>query len=141
MKEKAGRLATEKAVSVAAVLKPAADFAAAAKKAGFEAKSSELVARGSALPEVGVNAPLEKAVFGLPMGATSDPISTPDGATIVKVIERKDVTAAEAVASRESIRQDLLDTRRTEFFTAYMVKARERMKIDFNRDVIERIVG
>jgi peptidyl-prolyl cis-trans isomerase D len=141
LREKAGKAASEKAASVAASVKSASDFVAAAKKAGFEAKSSELVARGAALPDVGVSAPVEKAAFALPVGAVSDPIATADGATIVKVVERQDVKPAEMAASRESVRQDLVDERRTDFFTAYMVKARQRMKIDLNREVLSSILG
>jgi len=141
LRQKAGALAAEKARAVAAALKAAPDFAAAAKKAGLEAKSSELVARGAALPDVGVDAAVERAAFGLAVGATSDPVASRDGATILKVVERKDVTPAEAAASRESTRQQLVDERRSEFFTAYMVKARQRMKIDLNREVIDQIIG
>jgi len=140
-RDKAARAAAEKAASIAAALKSAPDFAAAAKKAGFEAKTSELVARGTALPELGVNATVEQAIFSLPAGAVSSPIATADGATIVKILERQDVKPTEMAASRESIRQDLLDQRRTEFFTAYMTKARERMKIEMNREVLDRILG
>jgi peptidyl-prolyl cis-trans isomerase D len=141
LREKAAKTASEKAASAAAALKAAPDFVAAAKKAGFEAKSSELVARGAALPEVGVNAAVEKAAFALAAGSVSGPVSTGDGTTIVKVVERLDVKPAEMVASRESVRRDLLETRRTEFFTAYMVKARERMKIELNREVLNSILG
>jgi peptidyl-prolyl cis-trans isomerase D len=141
LREKAGRAASEKAASVAASVKSASDFVAAAKKAGFEAKSSELVARGAALPDIGVSAPVEKAAFALTAGAVSDPIATADGSTIVKVVERQDVKPSEMAASRESVRQDLVDERRTDFFTAYMVKARQRMKIDLNREVLNSILG
>jgi peptidyl-prolyl cis-trans isomerase D len=141
LREKAGKAASEKAASVAAALKSAPDFAAAAKKAGVEAKSSELVARGAALPDVGVNAQVEKAAFALAAGTVSEPIVTADGATIVKVLERQDVKPSEMAASRESVRQDLLGERRTEFFTAYMVKARQRMKIELNREVLNSILG
>jgi len=141
LREKAARAASEKAASVAASLKAAADFVAAAKKAGFEAKSSELLARGAALPEIGVSVPVEKAAFALATGAVSDPIATADGATIIKVIERQDVKPAEMAASRESMRQALVDERRTDFFTAYMVKARQRMKIELNREVLNSILG
>jgi peptidyl-prolyl cis-trans isomerase D len=140
-RDKAAKAAAEKAAAVAAALKAAPDFVAAAKKAGFEAKSSELVARGAAFPEVGVNAAVEKAAFALAAGSVSDPVSTGDGTTIVKVVERQDVKPAEMAASRESVRQDVLETRRTEFFTAYMVKARERMKIELNREVLNSILG
>jgi len=141
LREKAGKAAAEKAAAVAAALKAAPDFVAAAKKAGFEAKSSELIARGAALPEIGVSAAVEKAVFALAAGSVTAPISTGDGTAIVKVIERQDVKPAEMAASRESVRQDLIDARRTEFFTAYMVKARERMKIELNREVLGSILG
>ena len=141
LREKAAKAASEKAASVAAALKTAADFAAAAKKAGFDAKSSELVARGAALPEVGANAQVEKAAFALAVGAVSDPIVTPDGTTIIKIVERQHVKADELAASRESVRQNLLDERRSEFFTAYMTKARQRMKIELNREVLNSILG
>jgi peptidyl-prolyl cis-trans isomerase D len=141
LREKAARAAADKAAAISTPLKSAPDFAAAAKKAGLEAKTSELVARGTALPDVGVNAQVEQAVFSLPIGTVSAPIPTPDGTTIAKVLERKNVTPAEIAASRESTRQDLVDDRRNEFFTSYMAKARQRMKIDLNRDVIDRITG
>ena len=141
LREKAVKAASERAVTVAATLKSAADFAAAAKKAGFDAKSSELVARGAALPDIGVNAQVEKAAFALAAGTVSDPIVTADGTTIVKLLERQDVKPDEMAASRESVRQDLLGERRTEFFNAYMEKARQRMNIEFNREVLDSIIG
>ena len=99
------------------------------------------MARGAALPEVGVNAQVEKSVFALASGAVSDPIVTEDGTTIVKLVERQSVKPDEMAASRESVRQNLVDERRTEFFTAYMVKARQRMKIELNREVLNSILG
>jgi hypothetical protein len=39
------------------------------------------------------------------------------------------------------MRQSLLDERRTDFFTAYMAKARQRMKIELNREVLNNILG
>jgi len=141
IKEKASRLATEKAASLAAGLRSATDFVAAAKKAGVEAKTSELVARGTALPDVGVNATVEKAAFSQTVGAVSDPISTLDGTTILKVVERKDVTPSEAAAGRETMKQDLLGQRRNQFFNAYMIKARQKMKIEMNREALDRSTG
>jgi len=84
---------------------------------------------------------VEKIVFTLPAGAISDPITTPDGATIVKVLERQDVKPAEMAASRDSVRQDLVDERRTDFFSAYMGKARQKMKIELNREVLNNLLG
>jgi peptidyl-prolyl cis-trans isomerase D len=141
IKEKASKLASEKAVALAAVLRTAADFVAAAKKAGVEAKTSDLVARGTALPDVGVNATVEKAAFSQAVGAVSDPIATLDGATILKVVERKDLAPSEAAGARESITRDLLGQRRNQFFSAYMMKARQKMKIQMNREALDRSTG
>ena len=141
IKEKAGKLAAEKAATLAAALRTAADFVAAAKKAGVEAKTSDLVARGTALPDVGVNAAVEKAAFSQAVGAVSDPIATADGATIMKVIERKDITPGEAAGARASIKQDLLGQRRNQFLSAYMMKARQKMKIQMNREALDRATG
>jgi peptidyl-prolyl cis-trans isomerase D len=141
LRDKASKAASEKAASMAGALKAAADFAAAAKKGGYEAKSSEFVARDAALPEIGVNAAVEKAAFAMAAGAVSDPITTPEGATIVKVLERQDVKPADMAAARDSVRKDLVDERRTDFFTAYMVKARQKMKIELNREVLNSILG
>ncbi len=141
IKEKASKLATEKAATLATALKSAPDFEAAAKKAGLEVKTSELVARGTALPDVGLNTTVENAAFGLTVGSVSDPISTLDGTTILTVVERKDVTPTEMAASRESVKQDLVGERRNQFFTAYMMKARQKMKIEINREVLDRTIG
>jgi peptidyl-prolyl cis-trans isomerase D len=141
VKEKAGRLASEKAATLATALKTAADFVAAAKKAGVEAKTSELVTRGTALPDVGINASVEKVAFSQAVGAVSDPIATPDGATILKILERKDVAPSDTAGGRDSIKQDLLGQRRNQFFSAYMIKARQKMRIQMNREALDRSTG
>jgi len=48
-------LARQKAASVAASLKSAGDFAKAAKAAGLEVKTTDLITRDAPLPEVGVS--------------------------------------------------------------------------------------
>lgn len=141
IKERASARATEQARTVAAALKSAADFTAAAKKAGFDAKASELVARGTALPDVGFNPTVEAAVFGLPVGTVSDPIATLDGTTIVKLVERRDVTDEELRTAREGIRNDMLNDRRNQFLSSYMTKAKEKMAIVMNPDVMQRVLG
>jgi peptidyl-prolyl cis-trans isomerase D len=141
VKDKASVLAGDKAKAMGAALKTAPDFAAAAKKAGVEAKTSELVARGTALPDVGFNQTVETAVFRLPVGEVSDPITTLDGTTIVKVIERKDVTPDELRTSRDGVRSEMLEERRNQFLTSYMAKAKQKMTIVLNPDVIQRIIG
>ena len=127
--------------AIAAQLKSASDFAAAAKAQGFEAKDTDLVARGTPLPDVGVNPEIEKAVFGLPAGSVSEPITTRDSTVIVRVVERDDVTPDELRLGKEAFREQLLNERRTRFFAAYMAKAKERMDIEVRQDVVTRMMA
>jgi peptidyl-prolyl cis-trans isomerase D len=138
---KATEISRQRAAAIAASLRSAGNFAAAAKAQGFEAKDTDLVARGTPLPDVGVNPEIEKAVFGLPAGSVSAPITTRDATVIVRVVERDDVTPDELRLGKEAFREQLLNERRTRFFAAYMAKAKERMDIEVKQDVVTRMMA
>jgi peptidyl-prolyl cis-trans isomerase D len=140
LRRKAIEAARAKAASVAAALKTATDFAAAAKAAGVESKTTELIARGSPLPDIGASPAVDAVAFGLPEGAVSDPIGTETGAVIVRVASREDVTAAQIEAGRSALREELLSERRNRFFSSYMTKAKARMAIAINREVIQGVI-
>ncbi|HWW88150.1 MAG TPA: peptidylprolyl isomerase [Vicinamibacterales bacterium] len=141
IKSKARDLSKEKAAEIAAKLKSAPDFEKAAKAAGVEAKTTELIARGSPIPDVGAAPAVEDAAFTLPAGAVSDPIVTDTGSAVIKVLEKKQVTPAEWTSAKDHFRDELLTDRRNRFYGAYMTKAKQRMKIDFYRETLQRAVG
>ena len=66
-KKKAVDAARQKATSLAAQLKTG-DFNAAAKSAGLEVKTTELISRGAAYPDVGANPEIDSAAFALNAG-------------------------------------------------------------------------
>jgi peptidyl-prolyl cis-trans isomerase D len=138
---KAVEAARQKANAVAPQLKNAADFNAAAKSAGVEVKTSDLIVRGAALPDIGVSAAVDAAAFALPQGGVSEPIVTDNGAAIVKVLERQTPSADELKAGREAIRTELINQHKQRFYASYMSKARERMSIKSNPQVIAQVVG
>jgi peptidyl-prolyl cis-trans isomerase D len=138
---KAVEAARQKAAAVSAQLKSAADFAAAAKSAGLEAKTTDLVLRGAALPDVGVSPAVDTAAFALPQGGVSDPVVTDTGAVIVKVIEKKMPTADELKNGRDQLKTELVNQQKQRFYGSYMTKARERMSITSNPQVIAQVVG
>ena len=138
---KAVEAAKQKAAGLAAQLKSAGDFTAAAKAAGFEAKTTDLVVRGAALPDVGVSPAVEAAAFSLAQGGVSDPIVTDSGAVIVKVVEKKSPTAEELAAGRDAVKNELLNQQKQRFYASYMTKARERMTIKSNPQVIAQVIG
>jgi peptidyl-prolyl cis-trans isomerase D len=141
LKQKARELSRQKAAEIAAKLKSAPDFEKAAKAAGLEPKTTELIARDSPIPDLG-NAPaVEDAAFKLPQGAVSDPITTDNGTAVIKVIEKKEVTPDEWKSNKDHFREELLGERRNRFFSAYMSKAKQKMKIEVNREALQRAVS
>ena len=141
IKLKARDASRKKAGEIAAKLKSAADFEKAAKAAGIEAKTTELIARDAPIPDLG-NAPaVEDAAFKLAVGAVSDPIQTDTGTAVIKVLEKKEVTTEEWTSSKDRFREELLTDRRNRFFSAYMAKAKQKMKIDVNRETLQRAVS
>lgn len=138
IRAKAAEVARERAASIAATLKSAKDFAAAARAQGLVVTDTDLVARGSNIPVIGVSPAVDKIAFALPQGGVSDPIAVPDGTAIIRVAERDDVTSAELQAQRDTFRAELLNERRSRFYTAYMTKIRTKAKIEVNAEVVQR---
>jgi peptidyl-prolyl cis-trans isomerase D len=139
--EKAAELAKQRAAMIANELKSAKDFAAAAKKAGLEVKTTELIARGAAIPDLGISEAIDNAAFALPQGGVSDAIATPTGTAIIRVVEKVNVTDAEMTAGKDQMRDELVNSRRDKFFGAYMQKAKTGLKITTREDTLARVVG
>jgi peptidyl-prolyl cis-trans isomerase D len=141
IRNRAAEMSRQRAVEIAAGLKNARDFAAAAKAQGLDAKDTELITRGSTLPDVGIAPEVDAVAFTLPVGGVSDPIRTNDATVIVRVASREDVTPDKLKAEKEAFRAQLLNERRNRFFTSYMTKAKEKMKIEVKQDVLRRVVA
>ena len=139
--EKAVEMAKQRAAAIAAELKAAKDFAATAKKHGLEVKTTELVTRGSAIPDLGISEAIDNVAFTLPQGGVSDAITTPTATAIVRVAEKVDVTETEIETGKDQLRDELVNTRRDKFFGAYMQKAKQGLKITTREDTLARIVG
>jgi peptidyl-prolyl cis-trans isomerase D len=130
--------ARQRAAALAPKLR-AGKFEAAAKAAGLEVRTTELIPRGSPIPDAGISPEIDAVAFDLPAGAVSEPIHTERGAAIVRVVERKEVTDEEIAAGRQQMRDELLNERRNRFYAAYMAKARENMRIQQNPAVIAQL--
>ena len=141
VKQKARNLSKQKAAELAAKLKAAPDFEKAAKAAGVEAKTTDLLTQDSPIPDLGAAPAVEDAAFKLAVGAVSDPIATDTGTAVIKVLEKKEVTPEEWTSSKDRFREELLTDRRNRFFSAYMVKAKQKMKIEVNRETLQRAVS
>jgi len=141
IKTKARELSQRKAAEIAAKLRTAPDFEKAAKAAGVDVKTTDLITRDAPIPDLGTAAAVEDAAFKLPVGGVSEPIATDNGTAVIKVLEKQEVTPEQLAAARDKFRDDMLADRRNRFFSAYMAKAKQKMKIDVNREALQRVVS
>jgi peptidyl-prolyl cis-trans isomerase D len=139
--EKAVDLVKQRAAAIAADLKQAKDFAAAVKRAGLEIKTTELIARGAPVADLGVSEQVDAAAFALPQGGISDAITTPTGTAVVRVAEKVTVSDQEVEQGREQLRDEMVNARRDRFFGAYMQKAKSGLTITIREDTLARLTG
>ncbi len=138
IRKKALTMAQERAAEAARALREADDFVAAAQEADYAVGSSDLVARGAALPEVGVSAAVEAIAFGMDPGAVSEPIEAGNAVAVVRLVEREEASAQDLDTQREQLRDQLVATRQGQFFSAYMTRVKERLAIDIDLGALER---
>ena len=134
---KAVDVAKAKAATMAAAAK--SNFAAAAKAAGVDVKTTELITRGTALPEIGINQQVEDAVFKLKQGETSAPLSTDNAVVVVHVKERQDPKPGDFATAKDQLKDQLRLQKQNEFFAAYMAKARDKFSLSYNQKAIQTI--
>ena len=133
--------AQELAAGVVSTLQEAEDFASAAETAELQLRSSELLTRGGAFPEVGVNTEVEAVAFALPEGGVSDVIAAGNLAVIIHVAERQEVTDEEIEAATETLRTELLSRRQSQFYRAYLNDASANVPVNVDSVAFEQVTG
>jgi peptidyl-prolyl cis-trans isomerase D len=141
IKQRALMAAQQKAAEAVVKLKAAADFEKAAKAANLEARSTELITKDGVIPELGAAPEVMEAAFKLAPGSVSDPITTDSGIAIVKVLEKSLTSDADLAAAKESFREELLSDRRSRFYSAYMAKVKQKMRIQINPEALQKVIG
>ena len=141
LRQKALNLAQERATEVTASLQDADDFVAAAEAAELTVGSSELLARGGAFPEVGVNSAVEAVAFALPEGGVSDVIEAGSVAAIVHVVERESVTPQQLNDDRDEIRIEMLQRRQAQFYRAYLTNVAAELPINIDMAALQEATG
>jgi peptidyl-prolyl cis-trans isomerase D len=130
VRRKAFTTAQERAAEMATLLKTADDFTEAAEAEELEVGASDLIARGGAVPGVGLNAAVEAMAFSLSDGETSDPVLTGNSAVILHLHERQEATESDFQDARETLRSEMIAEQQGRFFAAYMENAKTRIIID-----------
>jgi peptidyl-prolyl cis-trans isomerase D len=141
--EKTKELAAAKAKQAEEMFKSGKDLATTAKAVEAEVKTSDLLTRGSAIPEFGSVGELDKEVFSLPIGKPGTPLSVSGKTIAFAVKERQAINPDEMKKSIDSVRSEMLPQRRDLYFTAYIQDVRKKMesnkKIKINDSVVTQI--
>ena len=142
-------LIAEKAFAKARAI--AADLRARAEQGGLEKAAAALglvrkqgdalVPRGQPLGDLGASAALETAVYALPVGGLSEPVRTPAGWAVVRVLEKKDYDPAAFEKEKAALTAGLVEERRGQLFRAYMQEARKRFPVLRRPDALRRVTS
>jgi peptidyl-prolyl cis-trans isomerase D len=143
--DKAKQLAADKTKQVEELLKGGKDLASAAKAAGADVKTSDLLGHGATIPDFGSIAEVDKDMFSLPLGKAGTPVTIAGKTLAFDVKERKEVDPAEMKKSLDQMRTELLPSRREQYFNAYIQDVRKRMEsakqIKINESVVNQIAS
>jgi len=118
------------------------DLKRAARELGAEFRSSELVGANSQVPEIGQVNNVE-AVFTMKPGQISGPIPAGRNGVIIALRERQEPSVDQLAGQRESLREELLQRKRSQAVGAFGYSVRQRMeqegKIKYNQAEKERL--
>lgn len=122
------------------------DLKKAAKDVGADFKTSELVGVSSQVPDIGAlsGGPAE-AIFDMKKGDISGPIDTGRGGVVVALTDRQEPPAEQMAASKDRLRDQLLEQKRGQYLQVFVSALRDRMqkegKIRINADEMKKIAA
>ena len=141
LRQKALTLARQRASEVLENLQTVEDFVQAAEEVELTVGSSELLTRGEAFPEVGVNAAVEAVAFRLPEGGVSPVIEAGNMAAIVHVVERESATIEQLNNERDDLRFELMQRRQAQFYRAYLSDVASNLAVDIDMAALQEATG
>jgi peptidyl-prolyl cis-trans isomerase D len=116
------------------------DLAKAAARAKFSRTETKgLVGRGQAFVEIPQNTVLEDQAFDLPEKKISEPLDTPTGVAVVRLIEKKSSDEAALVQQRESIKDSLVAAKKDRLFSSYLQTLTDRYPITRNAEALASV--
>jgi len=141
-REKAVELAKTRADELAKRAKAGENFTAAAKALGFEAKSSEPVARTGSIPDAGSTKQFSTA-FTMPVGQTGDPAAVGPNWIVYRIAEHNPVSPDEFAKQKDKMEAQVLQEKRQMayemFRTSLKTRLQQQGKLRVNPDNLKRL--
>ncbi len=142
--ERAQQMLAEKTQQLSDRARAGHDLSKAAKELGAKVKTSDLVGLNDTVPDLGsMSGPAEVALDMKP-GEISGPLNTGQDGVVLALIDKQPPPPEQLAASRDRIREDLLQQKRNQFFSLFVDNLRKRMEADkqiqINQQVMDQIV-
>jgi parvulin-like peptidyl-prolyl cis-trans isomerase-like protein len=137
--------ALERARSAAAALRERAQREGLEKAAtalgAVRKETPALVGRGQPLGDLGTSRELEDAAFSLPEKALSEPLRTPGGYAVVRILEKKPFDPVAFEGQKAQLISDLRQQKQDQLFRSYMTQARARYTVERRPAALQRVLG
>jgi peptidyl-prolyl cis-trans isomerase D len=110
-----------------------------AEKYGAEYKTVNEHKRGQYLGIIGENQEIDKLAFSLPLREISEPVEFENGYSLVRALDRKEVTKEDFEKNKEKERENLLELKRNKFFQSCILKLQEQLEVKIKWDLFLKI--
>jgi peptidyl-prolyl cis-trans isomerase D len=128
--------AKAKAGQLADALRAGEDPRALATRESVSLGEAAAHSRAEPLRDAELGQALGSLALELPEGGVGDPVSSPKGFYVVKVVAREHPDPAKFEAARRELEKQLLEQKRNQTWEGWLAAARARAKIEINRKVL-----
>lgn len=109
-----------------------------AEEHSLEYKTIEEHKKGQYIGVIGESWQIDELAFSLPLEEPSDPVEYESGYTLLRVLDRKEVTREEFEGEKESEKQNYLEQKKNKFFTSYLARQQEEKEVKIRYDLFLR---
>ena len=110
-----------------------------AEKYGLEYKTVEEHKRGQYLSVIGENAQIDELAFSHPLNEISSPVAFEGGVTLLRFLERKEVTRDEFAENRNTERETLLESKKNKVYQSMLTQIRGEKEVKIKYDLFLKL--
>lgn len=133
-------LASQRLEEAKAGIASGGSFDGVASELGVEVRESEEFGHGEPIPGLGLNPAISEAALTMEEGQVGGPVTTPSGAVLFQVVERKRFDPQEFAAAEGEARASLEQERLNQILGA-IVRQRRQDLVSYNRQLMEDLGG
>lgn len=88
---------------------------------------------------IGENEEFDRLAFSLPLNEVSEPVAFENGYALLRVLERKAFNPEDYEKNKNTVRENILETKKNKFLQSYLSKLREEKKVKVNYNLFLEI--